>query len=776
MFPIFLKTKDGIALSYLHPEPQLEPLRQLKIPHAAAEECRCFKKRLKSIVDRTLTSQEDEKLEAARLQIEKLIPFFAEDKISYMAQACCYHHLFLKEAGWERKRKQEINNFFQARVENADLAKILTIHCLENCFMPPSSDMAGSLEYVLTQVMQQGREIYLSKMKAEKCADSSFCRLYGRDILVPLNEEVSCCYKHLFGLNVNATLIHDVWERHICFVDQGAKTIISITKNFDKFEDKCQSFKTAIRLALYGQQKIEHSWGGARNASPLSMLKILAKTPGVKQFLKNTYFCSAIAREQKIDVDEPDTLKEKMGERDFGKLQKFMTEPKYRMESILNFSALEGLLCIKTISEALKYRSYETELSNAILNPCLCCFLGKTEAETKRGFTIAYQNVYQIKRSNLIECDIARSNVEILDYNTAVVREIGEEVAIKAKELAQQSDILTCLQAYSKKEKMASESKGAMPSQQSQDDPMGTGGERDPLLDYLLYSEACLVEALDPAEVGISEKTDSEPDKKNLAPTVKKKAEKQRNLEEALAFYFFALEDIEDNRNSLKKVCPVLKDLIGEETDQLIELQSTEDDIDNKSQIFIATATKAIESKQFTASETSKFSLQYSALKNEIEKTLQALSKSIGEIRRDEKHNQILEDFITRVPEKIKNFSLVEGFGQGDHFDGKLQWWMYDTIKEKLHNRIIIPAKKVKTFSGRTHLLDNEALALYVTNSSRTPLTWFCISVHRWVLKPDVSGSAQAKTGYVDDTEWEDMQKLPGNSTAFYVLHIPWPK
>lgn len=763
-------------MCYLHPEPQPDPLLPQRIPQAAASLCKSFKNQLAREVNRALTPQEKEKLGAARQQIEKLIPFFAKDSISYMAQACCYHYLFQKENEWQRKRKNEINNFFQAHVENTDLIKILTTYCLEKCFMFSSGDMAGSLEYILKHVMREGRKFYRSDTKLEQYADSSFCRLYGPGILAPLGEEVRNCYKHLLELNVSPTLIHDNWEKHICFVDQGAKTIISITKQFDKCEDKSQSFKAAVRLALYGQQNIEHMWDGARTACPLRILKILVNTPGVKQILKNTHFCSAIAREQKEEVDQPDDLKEKMGESAFNKLQKIMTEPKYRIESILSFSALESLLCIKNISEALKYCCYETELTSAILKPCLCRFLEKTETETRRGFTIAYQNVYQINRSNLIECDIARSNIEILDHNTAVVREIGEDVAKKAKELAKQCNILECLQAFSKQEKEVTEPKGVMPSLQSEGDPVETEGERDPLLDYLLYSEACLVEALDAVEVDISEKTDSELDKKNPAPAVGKKAKKKRNLEEALAFYYFALEDIKDNMNSLKKVFPVLKDLIAKETDQLKELQSTEDDIDNKAKIIIDTATKAIKAQQFTAPDTSRFSHQYSVLKNEIEKIMQALSKSIGDIRREEKHNQILENFISGIPDRIRNCPLAEGFGQGDHFDGKLQWWMYDAIKEKLHNRIITPAKKVKTFSGRTHLLDNEALALYVTNSSRTPLTWFCISVHRWVLKPDVSGSAQAKTGYVDETEWEDMQKLPGNSTAFYVLHIPWPK
>ncbi len=135
-----------------------------------------------------------------------------------------------------------------------------------------------------------------------------------------------------------------------------------------------------------------------------------------------------------------------------------------------------------------------------------------------------------------------------------------------------------------------------------------------------------------------------------------------------------------------------------------------------------------------------------------------------------------MDRFCASVISEITHKPLREGFGKGGFLDVFMDYWMHAGAVKRLHRLIIHPKGRLQIAGLNRELKQTEALALHVTNSSNTEKAWFCISVHRWVLRNTSSGVSDDRDGYIDPAYWEDQQKLPGEVSSFYVLHIPWPK
>jgi hypothetical protein len=163
----------------------------------------------------------------------------------------------------------------------------------------------------------------------------------------------------------------------------------------------------------------------------------------------------------------------------------------------------------------------------------------------------------------------------------------------------------------------------------------------------------------------------------------------------------------------------------------------------------------------------------YEELYGRIMSTLALKKREVKEAAARRKAEQ---ELFEAIKTKLSHIPLVEGYGRGDFLQNETDWGMWQTCREVLHNKILVNQNRNNLIAGlRRSLAPNEAFALYVTKSSRTPDAWFCISVHRWVLKENVQGS-NLRPGYVNVKSWRDMQRLVGSIGSYYVLHIPWPK
>jgi len=142
--------------------------------------------------------------------------------------------------------------------------------------------------------------------------------------------------------------------------------------------------------------------------------------------------------------------------------------------------------------------------------------------------------------------------------------------------------------------------------------------------------------------------------------------------------------------------------------------------------------------------------------------------------RNQQKYNAHFKRFKQAVCIHLAEASLFEARNYGGILSMPPSLDMASDIYQYFHCRALPEIRRVQTSKGSRQLLPNEMLGCYVTNRQGTENRWFCISVHRWVLKdvPDMTAYNRSST-YLDEKVWSDQDKHLGN--AWYVLHIPYP-
>lgn len=183
---------------------------------------------------------------------------------------------------------------------------------------------------------------------------------------------------------------------------------------------------------------------------------------------------------------------------------------------------------------------------------------------------------------------------------------------------------------------------------------------------------------------------------------------------------------------------------------------------------------KLQKSKNFSHQSLTDLNNQVETLINNILEATTKLEAPVQEERQAAQFNTGLDKFCNNVLQHFTGVLLVEAQNCGGRISSELSLSMGPYIRKFFHNRIFEYSGEADIGARHRKLSLTEKFAFYVTRKSNTDEIWFCISLHRWVLKDSTNWDAISKAyDFIDPEHWKDSDRWLGNS--YYVLHIPYP-